>query len=147
MTEKKKPDRKKVIPPDVDTARGPGKKTARVGDSVVSKNPDAGLLRRQAEKIARKKPESMEQMSPAEASKLIHELSVHQIELEMQNDELRASEERLEEAREQYFNLYDLAPVAISASAKRGLFWRPTSPGPICWDCCREICAHVSFPA
>ncbi|MFH0838038.1 MAG: PAS domain S-box protein [Patescibacteria group bacterium] len=44
-------------------------------------------------------------------SKVLHELRVHQIELEMQNDELRQAQKRLEESQAKYFDLYDLAPV------------------------------------
>jgi PAS domain-containing protein len=42
---------------------------------------------------------------------LIHELQVHQIELETQNDELRKARETMEESRARYANLYDFAPM------------------------------------
>ena len=50
-------------------------------------------LRRQAEESLRLETSLPEEISPAEAQKLIHELRVHQIELEMQNEELRRAQE------------------------------------------------------
>ena len=60
-------------------------------------------------------------LSPAAAAALIHELRVHQIELEMQNDELRRSEHALALARESYFDLYELAPVGYCTVSESGL--------------------------
>ena len=47
----------------------------------------------------------------ADAQRLVHELQVHQIELEMQNDELHQLRSELEAGLEQYTDLYDFAPV------------------------------------
>ncbi len=55
--------------------------------------------------------DDVESMSPGDLGKLVHELRVHQIELEMQNDELREAQLALEASRSRYFDLYDLAPI------------------------------------
>jgi PAS domain S-box-containing protein len=86
---------------------------------------DAAELRRQAEKIARERaalsPENQEALSPEEARQTLHELQVHQIELEMQNEELRRAHVELDASRARYFDLYDLAPVGYFSLSQHGL--------------------------
>ncbi|MFH7320545.1 sigma-54 interaction domain-containing protein [Desulfurivibrio sp. D14AmB] len=56
-----------------------------------------------------------------EAQRLLHELEVHQIELEMQNADLRDAREELELSRNRYAELYDFAPVGYFTIDERGL--------------------------
>ena len=64
-------------------------------------------LRSAAEKRLARAPKS----KPIPAEKLLHELQVHQIELEMQNDQLRQAQIAMEESRDCYVDLYEFAPV------------------------------------
>lgn len=61
-------------------------------------------------------------MSRLESGQMWQELGVHQIELEMQNDELRAIQLELDRQKSRYFDLYDLAPVGYCSLNKFGLF-------------------------
>ena len=78
-------------------------------------------LRLRAEEMLRKQLEALDKIPPAEVQSLVHELRVHQIELEMQNDELRRTQQELEASREKYFDLYDLAPVGYVSINENGI--------------------------
>ena len=82
----------------------------------------ASDLRRRAEKIARQKaPDDLKALSPAAVQKLLHERRVNQIELELQNEELRTTRQKLEASRELYFELYDVAPVGYFSVSEKGV--------------------------
>jgi PAS domain S-box-containing protein len=68
-------------------------------------------LRREAESRLRLEPADPVDLGPEGIRRLVHELQVHQLELQMQNEELRRTQAKLEAARARYFDLYDLAPV------------------------------------
>jgi hypothetical protein len=74
-----------------------------------SKAKNNATLREQAEKLLSERPERRH--PPDDVLKLVHELEVHQIELEMQNEELRRAERATEKAQEKYVDFYDFAPV------------------------------------
>lgn len=72
---------------------------------------DGDALRQRAEERLSNEAEAWNALSPEEAQRLLHELRVHQVELDMQNAELRRTQEELTLARDRYLNLYDFAPV------------------------------------
>ena len=82
-------------------------------------------LRQRAEQIAQDDPQEPAHLGAAHSlddlQKTLHELRVYQIELEMQNEELRRSQHELDTERGRYFDLYDLAPVGYFAVSEAGL--------------------------
>ncbi len=76
---------------------------------------------------------------------LMHELQVHQIELEMQNDELRRSQHDLEVARDRYLALYDLAPVGYLSLDDEGVVTEANLTAETLLDEAREQLVGRSF--
>ena len=81
--------------------------------------------RRRAEQVFRQQATEATRrqrtMSPEESRRVLHELGEYQIELEIQNEELRRAQFELEASRARYFNLYDLAPVGYCTISGKGL--------------------------
>jgi len=74
--------------------------------------PQAAELRRKAERRLRtRKASPTEAVSEIDSRAMVHELQVHQIELEMQNEELQLAEAVAKEASEKYYDLFDFAPI------------------------------------
>ncbi len=82
-------------------------------------------LRKRAEEKARQNVaqdrKDLMTLSPEETRRMIQELRVHQIELEMQNVELRRIQAEMDVFQERYFDLYDLAPVGYCTLSEKGL--------------------------
>jgi PAS domain S-box-containing protein len=81
----------------------------------------ANNLRRQAEEKVARMIENQEELSAEEVQRILYELRVHQIELEMQNNELRLAYAELDTVRAGYFDLYDKALVSYFIISEKGL--------------------------
>ncbi|RZB37774.1 MAG: hypothetical protein SRB2_00876 [Desulfobacteraceae bacterium Eth-SRB2] len=81
-------------------------------------------LRKQAGKKLERKPEDTEYLSHLSheaKDRLIHELRAHQIELEMQNEEMRRTQLEITVVRDKYSDLYDFAPVGYFTISDKGM--------------------------
>jgi PAS domain S-box-containing protein len=87
-------------------------------DPKEKKNND---LRKRAEELLAKQQERLRGLSSTDLQKLAHELGTHQIELEMQNEELREARLELETSRNKYVELYDFSPIGYFTIDSRGL--------------------------
>ncbi|MBN2505335.1 MAG: response regulator [Verrucomicrobia bacterium] len=84
-------------------------------------SPDAAEQRRRAEeRLREQRPETGANQTGADTQRLVHELQVHQIELEMQNEELQHARDTVEAALERYSDLYDFAPVGYLSLDREG---------------------------
>ncbi|MCX5884083.1 MAG: PAS domain S-box protein [Deltaproteobacteria bacterium] len=79
------------------------------------------ILYDRAKAILKNNSSSFNAIAPADIHELIENLKIHQIELEMQNDELLSTQAKLEMAQRKYFELYDLAPVGYLSMNPRGI--------------------------
>ena len=82
---------------------------------------DSQMLRKKAEKALKEmKKKAGQKDLDADVKKLVHELQVHQIELEMQNEELLLAYESAEKALRKYTLLYDFAPMGYLTTSVDG---------------------------
>ena len=78
-------------------------------------------LRDRAEQFINKAPSAVKKVPPRDVKNLVEELQIHQVELEMQNEELRRTQMELEQARDRYVDLYDFAPVGYFTISDKGM--------------------------
>lgn len=110
----------------------------RSGDSVE-------LRRLAEEKAASLKMQDMEGMSSAKMQQMFHELQVHQIELAMQNEELRRTQVELDAARERYLDLYELAPVGYLTVNEKGMILEANITAATLLDVARGVMVKHPF--
>lgn len=84
----------------------------------------ARTLREKAERILSRGGAADVDLERADILRLAHELEVHQVELELQNEELRRAQADLERSRDQFADLYESAPVAYLILGPQGLIER-----------------------
>jgi PAS domain S-box-containing protein len=77
-------------------------------------------LRADAEAQLARSPDAAPAMTAQTHEEIVHELQVHQIELEMQNDDLRRAQLALEESRDKYLDLYDFSPLGYVSFTRGG---------------------------
>jgi PAS domain S-box-containing protein len=80
-------------------------------DTGLGKSAAFQTLYKRAEEILSAADKAIKDGSASEMSKLIHELKIYQVELEMQNEELRKSQSETERSRKAYQDLWELSPV------------------------------------
>jgi len=89
---------------------------------VSKRKTDPESLRTEAEARVARGPIALVNPQPGEEllHKLLHELQVHQVELQMQNEELRLAQIAMEESRDRYADLYDFAPIGYLTLSREG---------------------------
>ncbi len=85
------------------------------------KNQDKVTLRKRAEEILQDELDSTSELPKEKMQHLVHELRTHQIELELQNEELRKAQQELLISQKKYTDLYDFAPVGYLTINDKGL--------------------------
>ncbi|MDO9199563.1 EAL domain-containing protein [Rhodoferax sp.] len=103
-------------------------------------------LRQRSEEAIRETVTQLQQdqaaPSPAAMRQALHDLRVHQVELEMQNEELRSAQAELDVSRGLYFDLYDMAPVGYCTVSESGLILEANFTAATMLDVTRSALVH-----
>ncbi len=101
-------------------------------------------LRRQAEELIRQQSDLAFQ-APADMLELIHELKIHQAELEIQNEELKRAQLELTDLYQQFEDLYEFAPCGYLNIDPKGLVCRINLAGVMLLSDLRQSILHTGF--
>ena len=99
-------ERRPILGQEDDSNATPAKRSDAHSDSDLARRAEA-----QARRTNPPARGEVDALTPEEVRTLVHNLRVHQFELEIQNEELRRTQEELDRSQARYFDLYDLAPI------------------------------------
>jgi PAS domain S-box-containing protein len=118
-------------------------------ETAEEKHPDASIitsaLHDAAEKKLARSPSLRDGVKGKTAEELIHELQVHQIELEMQAEELRVAQLALAESRDQYLDLFEFAPLGYLTLTDTALISRANLTAAVLLGVDRTKLIHARF--
>ncbi len=115
---------------------GHDERQARISPAATTRGAGPGTTFREMRALAERRAREDElALSPGERDfeQLTHELSVHQIELQLQNEQLRAIQRELEESRDRYRDLFEHAPLGYVALRFDGIVERANRRPAPCW--------------
>jgi len=102
-------------------------------------------IRKQTEVMLSKSGRDLARMSSAEIEKLLFELQVHQIELEMQNEELKRTHQELSLSRDDFARIYNLSPVAYLSLNEQGIIRKANMATAQLLGCSQEALVNKKF--
>jgi two-component system, cell cycle sensor histidine kinase and response regulator CckA len=101
-------------------------------------------LRKQAEELIRQQPDLAPETS-GDILELMHELNIHQAELEIQNEELKRAQRFLSELNREYESLYEFAPCGYVTLNAKGIITRINLAGVNLLGSVRQYLLHSGF--
>ena len=102
-------------------------------------------LRKKAEGLLKKKGSERPDIDEEDLLHLTHELEVYQVELELQNEELRRAKVELESSRNEFSDLYEFAPVPYVALNEEGAIQRANKAAIRMLGVRRKVARGVNF--